>query len=370
MKLFLQQNRSKLFFIFILLGLLATSILIVQDFGASGSGCVGFSGGEESVFNCEDVTSKDPLKNSGLSSSVAGFGFFALLMVFYLMRTFGANEEDRAGLGMMVMIYMGLVYSLVLTLYQTFLIEGTCLYCLLTFFDVVALAGLLQIEEKPGVVKQPDWLFMGGSVVIILVLPYLFNSQLQTGLINTFTPAQCEYVSDYGSMAPQTYREAVSTGFSKGNPDAEVVVMEFFDPLCPHCQNFYPEMQQLATTYGDRVRFVYKPFKLGGTPHQFIGALFAAAEEDQFFEMLDLMFADPARPGRLSGADIERYLKKVGLGDKEVIRNLNNNAYAEQIEQFREHGRKLGLQGVPAVYVNGKMLKNFNTLEECLQAQF
>ncbi|MBI2641967.1 MAG: thioredoxin domain-containing protein, partial [Candidatus Wildermuthbacteria bacterium] len=46
----------------------------------------------------------------------------------------------------------------------------------------------------------------------------------------------------------------------RGNPNAEVTLVEFSDLECPFCKAFHPTAQQALDEYGDKVRWVYKHF--------------------------------------------------------------------------------------------------------------
>ena len=48
----------------------------------------------------------------------------------------------------------------------------------------------------------------------------------------------------------------------RGNPQAEVTVVEFSDFDCPYCIRIQPTVQKIRAKYGDRIKWVFKDFPL------------------------------------------------------------------------------------------------------------
>lgn len=78
-----------------------------------------------------------------------------------------------------------------------------------------------------------------------------------------------------------------------GNPDAEIVVVEFSDFECPFCAQSADIVDQLLNEYPDQVLFVYRDFPLTEIhPNAFHAAEAAncAKEQSLFWEMHDVLF--------------------------------------------------------------------------------
>ena len=72
-----------------------------------------------------------------------------------------------------------------------------------------------------------------------------------------------------------------STDHIRGNPDAELAIIEYVDYQCPFCQRVHPTMQQLLTDYGDKVMWVMRNFPLGFHPDALPLATGAECAADQ-----------------------------------------------------------------------------------------
>ena len=80
-----------------------------------------------------------------------------------------------------------------------------------------------------------------------------------------------------------------------GSPDAPIVMIEFSDFQCGFCKRFHDQtFQPLLDEYGDQILFVYRDMAiLGQTSIDSALAAQCAFEQDQFWEMHDLLFANP-----------------------------------------------------------------------------
>jgi len=363
MKQFIATHKSRIVWTLISLGLLLTSILLVQDYGATTQSCVGLGSNGSSSFNCEAVTQSDPLKQVGISSSILGFLFFLNLLVVALYEHF-VSLTQQVKKWVKYATYAGFGYLLLLSIYQLFFLDGTCLYCLLTFAVTGLLAYMLQVEPANYKSAGLSPVFMGSTLLIILVGPYLINDSLQSAVTGMYNVGECKFASNPATMASSAYQSVVNSGFKKGNNSSDIVVMEFFDPLCPHCQDYYPTFKKMTENYKDDALFVYQPIPISEQSVTLISALYASAERDKFFVLLDEMFTSG---NGVSAYRLNQYLDNLNLDNKELVEKINNGYYNSRIQQVTEQAGKLGLSGVPSVLFNGKVLADANMLENCLR---
>src|SRR5450830_400589 len=77
---------------------------------------------------------------------------------------------------------------------------------------------------------------------------------------------------------------------SFGNPDAPVHIVEFFDPACDTCREFYPMVKALMAEHPGKIRLSmrYAPFHPGSEP--VVRALEAARKQGQFRQTLEALF--------------------------------------------------------------------------------
>lgn len=154
------------------------------------------------------------------------------------------------------------------------------------------------------------------------------------------------------------YRVEVETaGYpSRGPEDAPVVVVEFSDFECPYCRQTYPVLGQIEAAYTGKIRFVYRQFPLTDIhprAQKAAEASLCADEQGQFWEMHDLLFADPIE---LEIASLKVKAESLGL-DRQVFDScLDSGKYADRIAAEIREGFRLGVNGTPTVIINGRPL--------------
>jgi protein-disulfide isomerase len=186
-------------------------------------------------------------------------------------------------------------------------------------------------------------------------------------------PEQCEgMVAEYDQVLAQLVRmEAknkplpedkiakMSTGEvpAYGPTDAKVTVVEFSDFQCPYCSAAATAMTELKTTYGDRVRFVFRQFPLSfhQQAHLAAQASLAANAQGKFWEFHDKLFANQKALGR---EDLEKYAKEVGLDMDAFKKALDDGTYKTAVDDEMALGGEVFVDGTPTMFVNGVRVAN------------
>lgn len=143
----------------------------------------------------------------------------------------------------------------------------------------------------------------------------------------------------------------------KGAQNAPVTVTIFSDFQCPYCARLLPAMEQVMTAYPQQVRMVFKQFPL--SMHKFAQpaalASLAARNQGKFWPLHDQLFANY---NTLNEAKIRELAAAAGLDMARYDRDVANPALQQEIAADMQLGTQAGVRGTPAVYVNGKQLKD------------
>ena len=97
-------------------------------------------------------------------------------------------------------------------------------------------------------------------------------------------------------------------------------------------------------------------------------AALAAGRQGKYWEFHDELFKNY---NNLSPEKIDEIAKQLGLNETEFQQDQKNPAFVENIRQDYEEGIRLGLRGVPTVFINGKKMRqrDVETLESVINAE-
>ena len=151
---------------------------------------------------------------------------------------------------------------------------------------------------------------------------------------------------------------------SNGPDNAPVTIVEFSDFQCPFCSRVVPTLDRVTSTYGDKVRLVFRQFPL----HQIhplaqkaAEASLCAADQDKFWEMHDALFADQ---GGLGVGQLKEKAGGLGLDRQAFDDCLDSDRHAERVNQDLQAGVEAGVSGTPAMFVNGRFLSGAQPFED------
>lgn len=201
------------------------------------------------------------------------------------------------------------------------------------------------------------------TIVFITLLVLLLGVGVYS-LVNVFTGSV-----DQSAQADQN--KVVNLKVDKqatiGNANAPVKIVEFGDFRCPHCKVFHDEYYPQLKSYIDsgKVQFTFAPFQFMD-PEPLVAGMAAksvlAQNKDAFWKFYDAVYNNQVEYNQQPKGKAADYL--VGLIKKHipevnadlVAQDLKSEKYKAQVEADNQYASSLGLHGVPAVYINGKMV--------------
>jgi protein-disulfide isomerase len=141
-----------------------------------------------------------------------------------------------------------------------------------------------------------------------------------------------------------------------GDNNAPVRIVAFLDYQCPYCSSIYPIVEQLLDKYPKQVCLIIKQFPL--RMHQFAEkasmAALAAAKQNKYREVSSLYFKNFKN---LNDQTIKEYAQQAGISMEAFDKDREDNAYRAIIAEDINLGKKLGIRGVPSLFINGRALR-------------
>ena len=170
--------------------------------------------------------------------------------------------------------------------------------------------------------------------------------------------------TDQSTQLADTNREALIRMHSPtlGKPDAPVVIVEFFDPACETCRDFYPMVKDILAANPDRIRLVlrYAPFHNGSD--KVVAMLEAARKQGKYWPALETLLATQADWAPHHTPQVElawQQLEGLGLNLEQMRADMNAPAIANLIAQDLADANTLNVTMTPEFFVNGKPLPSF-----------
>ena len=155
---------------------------------------------------------------------------------------------------------------------------------------------------------------------------------------------------------------------SKGNTDAPVTIVEFTDFECSTCQQSQPVLERLAREYSNKVRLVIRDYPLTQHKDAFKAAEAAEAARDQgkYWEYASMLFENQKE---LSANKLKEYASKVGLDRKKFDAELDSGKHAEKVQRDMQDGLRIGVNGTPAVFINGRRVidRTYESLKAAIE---
>lgn len=148
-----------------------------------------------------------------------------------------------------------------------------------------------------------------------------------------------------------------------GANDAKVNMVAFLDFQCPYCAQVYPTIQEVLKKYPKEVNLIIKHYPLTSihkAAESAALASLAAARQKKYKEFNDLLFKNYRN---LNDETIKNYAKEAGLDMVAFEKDIKDPELKKMITEDMNQGQKLGVRGVPSVYINGKPIKGGRSLD-------
>jgi len=145
----------------------------------------------------------------------------------------------------------------------------------------------------------------------------------------------------------------------KGGEQAKVTIVEFFDPACETCRQFYPFINNIVKKYQGRVNVVMRYAPLHKGSEDVVKMLEAAHIQGKFWPAVELLFSNQHRWVEHHVSNPQSALagiKTLPLDHDKLDRDWQSSQVAKTIAQDITDGKILKVRATPQFFVNGKPL--------------
>src|SRR5210317_615028 len=197
--------------------------------------------------------------------------------------------------------------------------------------------------------RKTIFISVAGILILAFVMASLIYKNYQSGLQGASGGRNQSVVERQGAPV-------------KGPADARVTIVEFFDPACGTCADFYPLVKKLIDQYPGKVRVMMRYAPLHRGSDEVVKMLEAAHLQGKFFPALELLFKNQRRwiinhtsqPSSARGI-----LNGMALDHEKLASDMNNTDVIEAIRKDLKDVQIFNITATPEFYVNGRSLPSF-----------
>jgi protein-disulfide isomerase len=181
------------------------------------------------------------------------------------------------------------------------------------------------------------------------------------GSNGTTAEPSAEIAGPNGS-AGELSREAAGPDVGRGESNAPITMLWFSDFRSALTPKAGALVKQLTDAYPGQIRVEVKHRPLETRPESRLvhEAAVAAAAQGKFWEMQDLILAEPA--GLLGRDRLIDLARRLGLDEAEFVKDLDEGTYRVNVERDLDEAQRRAVRGTPVFFVNGQRVDGVQPL--------
>lgn len=210
--------------------------------------------------------------------------------------------------------------------------------------------------------NTPMLIIVGVLLVAVLGGWWLYSSSKSAPKANTATNSASNTPAankPKQASIPPTAPAGANPPNQAGSQTASVTLEEFADFQCGSCAATHPIINEIKSTYGSRIRFIFRNYPLAIPAHDKSYEAAVAAEaagiQGKFWDMQNLLFNNQqtwtAAPTYKT--IWKEYATKIGLDIGKWENDMAGLSAKSRVDADMARGKAIGINSTPSLYVNG-----------------
>ncbi len=340
------------------------------------------------TVSCDVVAGSEYSEILSIPMGLWGAGYFlgALLLVGLAI----VRPQDRRDFmqGYAALVLIGFIVTVILGGISYFQIGAFCLTCTFVYaLCLLQIAALLMYRDQIPVGGDTGGILRSGGLAALAVILVTGGFKL------AYSPSEIERSAPPKAAEPAKITaptaeikvdfsaySGLGEDYRKGSDSAKVRIVEFADFECPACRNAAMNlMKKLHEDFGDQILIVFKNFPLDkscnksmqSSLHQFAcrAAVLArcAGREGKFWQFHDIAFD---RQKGINADTLVVWAREIGISQANIDACLKDQDIMLKIQEDIAIGEQIGVQGTPAIYINGReaRLRGYDDLARQVEA--
>jgi protein-disulfide isomerase len=195
-----------------------------------------------------------------------------------------------------------------------------------------------------------------GSVIVIVAADLVASGVGTLLFKNKGTPS--------GPLADTSTEAALASNQAPtlGDANAKVHIVEFLDPACETCAQFYPLVKKLVADNPGQVRVSLRHVAFHEGSDYVVRVLEASRKQDKYWPTLEAVLASQAiwAPNHTAQPDLVlQAIAGVGLDMAQLMADMNAPEVAERMQNDSRDAITMKVTATPEYFVNGRSLPSF-----------
>jgi protein-disulfide isomerase len=147
-----------------------------------------------------------------------------------------------------------------------------------------------------------------------------------------------------------------------GDPNAKVHIVEFLDPACETCAQFYPLVKKLVADHPGQIRVSLRHVAFHEGSDYVVRVLEASRKQDKYWPTLEAVLASQAQwaPNHTAQPDLVlQAIAGVGLNIEQLKADMSTPEVAERAQHDTSDAITMKVTATPEYFVNGRPLPSF-----------
>jgi protein-disulfide isomerase len=149
---------------------------------------------------------------------------------------------------------------------------------------------------------------------------------------------------------------------SFGSPNAPVHIVEFFDPACETCRDFYPLVKKMLAAHPGKIKLTVRYAPLHPGSDQVVKVIEASRKQNMFQPTLEALFASQHHWVINHKSQFQLIwdpLSGLPLDLRRLQSDMNSQEVNQVVAQDIADAKTLNVTKTPEFFVNGKALPSF-----------
>ncbi len=216
------------------------------------------------------------------------------------------------------------------------------------------------MKNTPQTKSNAPMLIIGAVLVIALLGGWYLISSSKPGTNSNIAKANNGNSASTPKQptVPANAPQGATPPNQTGSATALVTIEEFADFQCPQCAATHPIMNEIKSTYGSRIRFIYRNYPLDIPAHDKSYDASVAAEaagmQNKFWDMQNMLFSNQkAWTADPNFKQIWKdYAQKIGLDVPKWENDMAGIAARARVDEDKKRAKGLNVSSTPTVFIN------------------